>query len=54
MVCNFVAFWEGVDKLGSAVFGQVKGFDDAVRAAIVGVLAVSHTKVPMDVLKARP
>lgn len=34
--CNFTEFWAGVDKLGSAVFGQVKGFDDAVRTAIVG------------------
>jgi hypothetical protein len=43
--CNFADFWGGVDKLGSAVFGQAKGFDHAVRVAIVGLLAVSHSKV---------
>lgn len=50
--CHFAEFWAGVDKLGSAVFGQTKGFDDAVRTAIVGMLAVSHSKVPVDVLMA--
>ena len=49
--CGFADFWAGVDKLGSAVFGQAKGFDDAVRVAIVGMLAVSHSVIPMDALK---
>jgi|AntAceMinimDraft_12_1070368.scaffolds.fasta_scaffold170954_1 hypothetical protein len=34
--CNFAEFWAGADKLGSAVFGQVKGFDVCMRASIVG------------------
>ena len=50
--CGFAEFWAGVDKLGSAVFGQAKGFDDAVRVAIVGMLAVSHSVIPLDMLMA--
>mmetsp|Transcript_2542 Transcript_2542/g.5708 ORF Transcript_2542/g.5708 Transcript_2542/m.5708 type:complete len:215 (-) Transcript_2542:103-747(-) len=50
--CNFAEFWAGVDKQGSAVFGQAAGFEQAVRVGILGALGVSHVKVPLDALKA--
>ena len=41
--CDFAAFWAKADK---KLAGSVKGFDEAIRAFIAGVLSTTYTTVP--------
>ena len=48
--CQFKEFWVGVEKLGE-VIAPIAGFFDSVRGGITETLTITHSKVPMEVLK---